>query len=72
MKKTDASIVFSKNGSVSIEIPKIDPVPQYVLTATALVFLLSEGDKKLTKLINEKLNRLYKIAETLQKEGNKK
>lgn len=53
MKKTDVAIVFQKDGSIYVELPKLDPVPDYVLTAVAISVMLVKENKSLIRLINK-------------------
>jgi len=67
-RKTDAAIIFSKDGSVRINIPKISPVPNYVMFCTALAILVSNNDKQLNRIVNRQIKEFYKMAREEEKE----
>jgi hypothetical protein len=67
LKKTDVAIIFSADGAVSIEVPKIDPVPEHMLIATAIAVMVTQNNKSLMRLIKKQV----KIFEDLSdKERN--
>jgi len=66
-KKTDAAVVFHEDGSVEIEIPKIDPVPDYVMLCTALAILVTKNDKQLLRVVNRQIKEFSKMAREEEK-----
>lgn len=67
-KKTDAAIVFSKDGTIAIEVPKINPVPDHVLTATALAVLLTQQNKSLFKLVTKQVKKFVELSDKIAAE----
>lgn len=70
LKKTDVALIFSKDGSLSIEVPKLDPVPDYVQMATALAVMLSQNDKSLMRLIKKQMKIFAEFSEKEEKNTN--
>lgn len=67
LKKSDAAIIFHSDGGIEIEIPKINPVPDYVIMVSALAILLSKADNRLIKLIRNQINKMHTLAEKIKK-----
>jgi hypothetical protein len=69
-KKDEAALVFSPDGGVTMQIPKTDPVPDYVLTAVLLGIMLSRKDKELAKLIRKQEKVFRKLAKQEERNEN--
>ena len=68
LKKKDAAIIFHEDGSISVEMPKTDPVPDHVLKATIIAIMLTQENKSFERLMNKQYKEFCTLVDDLKAE----
>lgn len=67
----DVAIIISEDGTMQIVLPKIDPVPRYVMMAVAIGILWKTADENFVELLEKQFDKFDKMI-SKRKEKKKK